>query len=531
MTHTILIASTVPSSCNAILSITSNHEFPYIVSGIATSTEALLRLVDENRPSIVIVDCTSPENTCYEQIRCLRSSFGYELQILAMGMRSFSSVYGAIQSGANHYILVPIHSEEFLAALSTLTAAYEKIINKNTAARSFFLSDSSIDTLRDRPITMQQLNDTYDTHFKEGLFQLIFIKFDFPNSFERLSPENTPVFVRLSDFITEYFKEDYTDIIYEIKKDGIMFLINYEEYSKNSVNAKILELYDHISTLVHTFRDMDTTVCISSAVDSPSKVWEIKKQVRDAEWSRMHYGLNKIIFWTQSIEDAQGIAEKKLESIIKNTSLAISSLNSNKFSTCLNEFYSLSPNILISRAARTFIRQTISQIFQAYWDMIASFTDPTECYDTLSYCLHLCTSFSQHRRTLLRQCTELMERITEQSQKEYSPAVMQIMAYVKNNIDRPILLEDAAAEVQLSKGYFSFLFKKETGINFTKYVNTHKNTVACDLLKNSNLNISEIAVRIGMTDVRAFSKKFHTINGITPSNYRKLHISKKAQVL
>lgn len=531
MTHSIIIASLFSTSCNTLLSMINTSESGYTVVGIAPDPETLFQLIHDNNPSVILVDCTSASAIGYEQIQQIRTTFGFELQILAMGPRDFTSVYRAIQSGANNYLLFPIQQEALFSCLSTLTSAHEKIQKKDTASRRFFLTDNSIDVLRDHPLSTRQLNATYGTHFSEGLFQMLFIKFDFPNSFERLNTENTPIFLHLSEFITEYFKEDCTDIIYELKKDGIMILLNYESASQVSVSSRIFETHDRVSRLVRTYRSLDITICVSSTVDDPCKVWEIKKQVRDAEWSRMSYGINKLIFYLPIPEGELHLAENRLAPIMKNISVAISALDIHKFKLAINEFFMLSPNILISRAARTSIRQIVSQLFQIYWDTISCFTDPADCYDTLSYCLHLCTSFDQYKTSLYKQCAELMEQIAAQSSRTYSPAVLQTIEFIKNNVDKPILLEDVAAETQLSKGYLSFLFKKETGTNFTKYVSHYKNSVACDLLKTSNLNISEIANQIGMIDVRAFSKKFHALNGSTPSYYRKLHHTKKVQIL
>lgn len=50
--------------------------------------------------------------------------------------------------------------------------------------------------------------------------------------------------------------------------------------------------------------------------------------------------------------------------------------------------------------------------------------------------------------------------------------------------------------------------------------------LASELLASSNLNISEIAYTISIQDVRSFSKKFRSWNGITPREYRKIHAEK-----
>lgn len=531
MRCSIIIASSDSSICNTVLSAISTSQSAYTVAGIASVGPSLMHLMEENRPSIVIVDCTSPGVDSFEAIRQIKAAFGYNIQIIAVGSRTFDAVFQSIKAGANDYLLLPLDRDELLTSLAQLSESMEKLLNKDSASRRFYLTDNSIGGLRNHPLTLEQLNITYGTHFTDGLYQMFFIKFDFPNSFERLNADNTPIFLHLNEFITKYFQEDCADIIYEAKNDGVMVLLNYTKSAQNSVNSKILDLYDRVSALIHSFRPLDITICVSSLVDNACDVGNLKTQVRDAEWSRMRYGVNKIIFWNPASAAAQAQSTEKLEPIIDSVRQAVESLNISKFKMAINEFYALSPSILSSHEARNFIRQVISHLFQIYWDTIAGFTETATCYDDLSYCLHLCTSFEQHRITLITQCVDLMERISAQSSQKYSPAVVQAISYVKSHVDQPISLEDAAAEVQLSKGYFSFLFKKEMGVNFTKYVNQHKNTVACELLKTSNLNISEIAYRVGITDVRAFSKKFHAMNGTTPSQYKKLHRVEHQSVL
>lgn len=119
------------------------------------------------------------------------------------------------------------------------------------------------------------------------------------------------------------------------------------------------------------------------------------------------------------------------------------------------------------------------------------------------------------------QCTDLLNNISQQINKKYSPSVTSALLFIKQNIDKKITIEDAAKYVHLSNGYFSFLFKRETGVNFTRFVKDQKNIVACKLLKTTNLNISEVACHIGFTeDVREFSKFFKALNGVTPTMYR-----------
>jgi len=523
MNDSIVIASPDSEQCDGILSMIYRSKLDYTVVGIAPDGYALGRLIENTLPGIVIMDHTILREDVFRLIRQTWEECGFKIRFILMGPKDFDLVYQAMKAGIADYVLTPVTEEALRVSLTEVSSVQERMLNRDAASRRFYITDNSIDVLRKHPLTLKQLNAAYGTHFINGLYQMLFIKFDFPNSFERLNDNNTPIFQHLSEFINGYFQGICSDIIFEAKSDGIMILLNYAQAMQTSISAKITDLYDRIAALIRPYKQMNTTVCVSSVVSDACDVWQIKKQVREAEWSRMHYGINKLIFWTPVSTLIEEQARERLDPIMNDVRQALENLNTAKFKTAMREFYALSLAHLVSGVARDFTRQVVSQMFQLHWDTIANFTDPTVYYDEISYCLHLCATFEQHQQVLLTQCTELLRQIAAQSSKTYSPAVSQAIAFVKNNADKTTLLEDVAAEVNLSKGYFSHLFKVETGMNFTKFVNNYKNRIACEFLKSSNLNISEIACRIGIPDVRAFSKKFRALNNTTPSQYRQVH--------
>ena len=168
-------------------------------------------------------------------------------------------------------------------------------------------------------------------------------------------------------------------------------------------------------------------------------------------------------------------------------------------------------------------KQILYAVFELYWDTISKFNDPTEAYENIAYSSHLATTFARHQDVIAGEYLKLLQQIANQTEKKYSFAVSEAISYVRSNIDKPISLKTVAETLHFSQGYFSCLFKKETGINFSKFVTQNKTQLACKLLSETDMSISEVAFRIGFSDVRAFSKYFKSINDITPSRYRQLH--------
>lgn len=99
--------------------------------------------------------------------------------------------------------------------------------------------------------------------------------------------------------------------------------------------------------------------------------------------------------------------------------------------------------------------------------------------------------------------------------------VQKLLNYIEENYNKDITLDAAAELLHFSKGYFCKYFKNLTGVTFTKYVNATRNQAAKNLLKTTNLRITDIAERCGYDTVRTFNREFKLQTGITANQYRK----------
>jgi AraC-like DNA-binding protein len=72
----------------------------------------------------------------------------------------------------------------------------------------------------------------------------------------------------------------------------------------------------------------------------------------------------------------------------------------------------------------------------------------------------------------------------------------------------------------VNANHLSENFKRVTGINFVEYVARTRFANACDLLRNPNLRISEIAFTAGFQSLSQFNRVFKTFSGKSPTQYR-----------
>ncbi|NLU08393.1 MAG: helix-turn-helix transcriptional regulator, partial [Clostridiales bacterium] len=93
-------------------------------------------------------------------------------------------------------------------------------------------------------------------------------------------------------------------------------------------------------------------------------------------------------------------------------------------------------------------------------------------------------------------------------------------AYINKNYRNNITLDTVANMVHLNSSYFSSIFKKEIGMNFSSYLNKIRIEQSMFLLRNTDYSILNIALEVGFEDQSYFSKVFKNFTGMTPKQYR-----------
>lgn len=104
--------------------------------------------------------------------------------------------------------------------------------------------------------------------------------------------------------------------------------------------------------------------------------------------------------------------------------------------------------------------------------------------------------------------------------QEYKDAIDIAIDYMRNNLHRPLQLQELAAHIHISVSYFSALFKKKTGYPPLEYFNHIKIQAACQYLQFTEMHIKEIAYKLGIDDPFYFSRLFANMMGIAPTEYR-----------
>lgn len=98
--------------------------------------------------------------------------------------------------------------------------------------------------------------------------------------------------------------------------------------------------------------------------------------------------------------------------------------------------------------------------------------------------------------------------------------IQNVTEYINNNYQSDISLDFLADRFYISRASLTKSFKNITGITIVQYLTTVRIRKACNLLKNTDDSITEIAQECGFGNVTYFEKVFRRIHGMTPRQYR-----------
>jgi YesN/AraC family two-component response regulator len=109
-----------------------------------------------------------------------------------------------------------------------------------------------------------------------------------------------------------------------------------------------------------------------------------------------------------------------------------------------------------------------------------------------------------------------------QKKRVFSKQIVKCIEYIYNNLHKRILISELAQYTGLNPSYLSRLFRNETGITVTEYIQIKKIETAKNMLKYSNYLPSQIATILAFPNQSYFIEVFKKKVGMTPKKYQNM---------
>ncbi len=122
----------------------------------------------------------------------------------------------------------------------------------------------------------------------------------------------------------------------------------------------------------------------------------------------------------------------------------------------------------------------------------------------------------------LQMLEEILSINAEHSEQNnpHAATMRQAVAYLQNHLDQELNVDKMAASFKMSSSYFRKMFKTAYGISPRTMHRELRMWRAGEMLAYSGLNVSEVADKLGFSNIHNFSRAFKEVTSNCPLSYR-----------
>lgn len=536
----VLIADDEEKICQLILKLVDWENLGLQVVATASNGLSAIKEAMEHKPEIIITDIRMPGIDGMELIARIKEHSPDTEIIIISGYRHFEYAQTAIRYGVRNYLLKPIRKEELRDTLIKIVAIYKekheqlsfeervRLVLKNDAGRlrTSFISQIIYSSLhQETSQSMSVVNSQYHFHFREGLFQVIGIKFD---NIGHDDSNLTFLANKATDLTAQLLATDCFDYEIYVECSTTYILMNYNEDALKNVRRGIRQMLDALKTLESIIQEIEITIGVGEAApwNRGHQIRSSLSQARFMLHQRIINGTGRVI---ETIDFQQHndhfINSDDFHRFNKDFERALESLNVVEMRTviyCLMEQLQGTPEVTGYEVLQ--LSKEVCNLYLFYMkNKKINIENEKKFMDTFNQsaddCPNIQRLFSHLANTI---CTSFKNAVEVKRSEDNKP-IRLAKQYIQDNYQKPITLEEVSAMAGFAPNYFSTLFKKETGVSFLEFLQSARMEAAKKILVTTNDGMHLVCEKVGYGDVKYFTKCFIKYTGLKPGEYRKIY--------
>jgi len=529
--YKVLISDDEIRICKLIRNLIDWESLGAEVIGIANDGLSAYDMIFEKKPDIVITDIRMPGCDGLEMIRRVREKEINTDFIIISGYQQFDYAQKAIRYGVEDYILKPINERE-------LTDMLRKVISQNDRKRSFVQNQERTEEelrksnqLMKKNVLNDMLNNMNGAGTNSGALgmdeamtvQAVLIKPDIDCNIEQFETYRA-LLQKTEEQADKVFTEAGCNYISTVKDEGVYMIFSLHD--NEDIESKFRLVKRNLMVQNSAFFPKFTiTVGVGERKDGMAG---LPISIRDAR----HAMLNRIFLGTGEIIRR---SDFRIQEPLKTEEIFTHSIRS-RFLERIEVFDFEGLKMIIESIGMSsykfknsdgrFVERLSDMILTTYLFGTTALHDEKDTEDLKEKwrkTFLLCVTSKEVFEQLSLILEENLKMLLEQNNRAQAKPVMEAKAYLQEHYRESIRLEDISNMEGFNSTYFSTLFKKETGQNFSDYLIELRVNRAKILLTDSNLSVSDIAEEVGYQDLKYFSRIFKRLTGLNPTEYRRLY--------
>ncbi|KQX46701.1 response regulator transcription factor [Paenibacillus sp. Root444D2] len=504
------------------------HGFELI--GAAEDGEAAMALVEQYKPDIVITDLKMPRINGLELIQKLKDMPMFNGKIIAISnYGEYDLVREAMKLGALDYLLkVTLKPENLLDILNNASSQLSnekqkkeierkkevaQIENLMLARKNFFkdlvyfgnMSESEIE------LQAQKLNVQIDTK-RNFLFFVTIDDYMKTMRSGKWAQKHLLAF-SISNIISEMVDDSFFIEFSEIsERDYIFVLPDRNKYERESVK---LQLAKRIAELLKLYLSLDVSVVISPSFVSLQQVKEAYWTCKEAAELRFYKNHAIVTHARDAVFDGKKSLIHELNDILSH----IRTGNEEELLCSFDALYEKAKQWLVHPSH---FKKVIITVIDN-WEALSAQHEYHVLSEKVRKQLNRSDTISEFKEAFVQAVNYFSQNVIPVSPK-YRREIRAVIAFMVKHIEQRITLHMIACEVNMNESYLTRLFKKETGKTIVNFLNELRLEKACELLKNPDLSIKEVAELVGIPDPFYFNRIFNRTYGLNPTEFKKNHL-------
>lgn len=537
--YRVMIVDDEPLILAGIASLLDWKEYGCEISGKAANGQQALKLMEEQKPDIVITDIKMPGMDGIGFMKAVKER-GWDdvIFILLTNLEEFSLARQALSLGAVEYLVKMELTEEKLA--DSLKLAMERremkrkaeaagtavTVSREEAVRGYIeklLTDGGTfsggaSSGNAGEASAQNQGEGYDSYLRRPVLAIISFNYGYEGFSSDFTREDQKKVISFAENIIEQMVKGYFDHSCLVRRELNSLVLVMSTDGIEDYREQIRSLGEKIISVVKDYFEVSVSVAVSSRKESLGEFGALLYEAMSATNHYFYHSLDPVVFYSEECEtSARHTGSFHIGFLKKDLSQAVALNDSGRLEEILNQVACLLREHNPSR------QQAVNACANLYFFLSSFFEDGEE--PDFPYEVNIMEKLG--RLGTLGQIIqwinwfkEAVSRILERRRDTRVDKIAEMVReYVMEHYKERITLGQAAEALNISQGYLSTAFKKQSGESFTNYVSAIKIEKAKELIASHQYMMYEVSDLLGFDTPFYFSKVFKKVTGMSPKEY------------
>lgn len=537
--YRVMIVDDEPLILAGIASLLDWKEYGCEISGKAANGQQALKLMEEQKPDIVITDIKMPGMDGIGFMKAVKER-GWDdvIFILLTNLEEFSLARQALSLGAVEYLVKMELTEEKLA--DSLKLAMERremkrkaeaagtavTVSREEAVRGYIeklLTDGGTfsggaSSGNAGEASAQNQGEGYDSCLRRPVLAIISFNYGYEGFSSDFTREDQKKVISFAENIIEQMVKGYFDHSCLVRRELNSLVLVMSTDGIEDYREQIRSLGEKIISVVKDYFEVSVSVAVSSRKESLGEFGALLYEAMSATNHYFYHSLDPVVFYSEECEtSARHTGSFHIGFLKKDLSQAVALNDSGRLEEILDQVACLLREHNPSR------QQAVNACANLYFFLSSFFEDGEE--PDFPYEVNIMEKLGrlgtlgqiiQWINWFKEAVSQILERRRDTRVDKIAEMVRE---YVMEHYKERITLGQAAEALNISQGYLSTAFKKQSGESFTNYVSAIKIEKAKELIASHQYMMYEVSDLLGFDTPFYFSKVFKKVTGMSPKEY------------